>query len=97
MIKGCKSANARAKDVKKKEGSKTLDSLPLYQSGIVDHVEVFSSPDIIAQRLEELGFVPGESVKVIAYAPLGRDPIAVEVGFTRFALRSSEARRVILR
>ena len=42
-------------------------------------------------------FVPGEPVKVIAYCPLGKDPIAVEIGFTRFALRSSEARRVILR
>ena len=82
---------------KRNDPKKNLNTLPLYHSGVVDHVEALFPQDMIAKRLEELGFVPGEPVKVIAYCPLGKDPIAVEIGFTRFALRSSEARRVILR
>lgn len=73
-----------------------LNDLPLYQSGVIDHVEAFSPHDPIARRLGELGFVPGEPVRVVAYGPVGKDPVAVEVGFTRFALRGSEARGVVL-
>lgn len=52
--------------------------------------------DAIAARLRDLGFVPGEPVHVLAHAPFGRDPIAVQVGFTRFALRRAEAERVLV-
>lgn len=92
-------AQMKVQNLFNEEGERiiTLNTLPLYHSGIVDHVKALSSHDIIAQRLGELGFVPGELVKVIAYGPLGKDPIAVEVGFTRFALRRSEACRVVLR
>jgi ferrous iron transport protein A len=45
-------------------------------------------------RLLDLGFVPGEAVRCIALAPFGGDPILVQVGFTRFALRASEAARI---
>ena len=50
--------------------------------------------DGIARRLRELGFVPGEEVRVVAHGPLGAEPILVQVGFTRFALRGAEADRV---
>ena len=50
--------------------------------------------DPIAQRLRELGFVVGEQVRCTAVAPFGADPILVQVGYTRFALRRSEAQRV---
>lgn len=50
--------------------------------------------DPIAQRLQELGFVVGEQVRCTAVAPFGADPILVQVGYTRFALRRSEAMRV---
>lgn len=53
--------------------------------------------DPVAQRLQELGFVPGERVRVIARGPLGAEPLAVQIGFTRFALRRAEAERVVLR
>ena len=50
--------------------------------------------DPIAQRLHELGFVVGEQVRCTAVAPFGADPMLVQVGYTRFALRRSEAQRV---
>ena len=53
--------------------------------------------DTIARRLRELGFVAGERVEVVATGPLGAEPMLVQIGFTRFALRRSEAARVVLR
>ncbi|MDI2091434.1 FeoA family protein [Commensalibacter sp. TBRC 16381] len=73
-----------------------LSALSPGKNSIIDHVEDFSSPDPIANRLRDLGFVPGETVKVIAFGPFGANPIAVQIGSTRFALRRSEAQRVIL-
>ncbi len=61
---------------------------------IVECVESSHATDVIAQRLRELGFVSGEQVSVVAFGPLGADTIAVQIGFTRFALRRSEAARV---
>jgi ferrous iron transport protein A len=55
-----------------------------------------SNIDTIARRLKELGFVPGEQVRLITVAPFGGDPILVQIGFTRFALRRSEAIRVVV-
>jgi ferrous iron transport protein A len=48
------------------------------------------------QRLMEIGFVEGESVRVIAHGFPGREPIAVRVGGTTFALRRFEADRVLV-
>jgi ferrous iron transport protein A len=45
----------------------------------------------VALRLLEIGFLPGESVRVIAHGYPGHDPLAVRVGHTTFALRSHEA------
>jgi ferrous iron transport protein A len=73
-----------------------LSDLPRYSSGTVRAVEAVSAGDPIARRLTELGFVPGETVRLIAHGPMGGDPLLVQVGFTRFALRRSEADRVRL-
>jgi ferrous iron transport protein A len=51
----------------------------------------------VARRLLELGFVPGESVQVVATAWPGGDPMAVRVGAGVFALRRREARAVRVR
>jgi len=56
-----------------------------------------SPNDNIARRLRELGFVAGEQVEVVAEGPIGGEPLLVQVGFTRFALRRTEASRVRLR
>ena len=45
-------------------------------------------------RLLEIGFVPDESVRVVATGPGGREPIAVRVGGTMFALRRHEAEHI---
>lgn len=45
----------------------------------------------VAQRLTELGFFPGEAVTVLRRGPGGREPIAVQIGDTLFALRGLEA------
>ncbi len=63
---------------------------------MVGEVEEAHSADPIARRLRELGFVNGEPVRVVACGPIGGDPLLVQIGFTRFALRRSEAARVRL-
>ena len=45
----------------------------------------------VVQRLSELGFLPGELVTVLRRGPGGREPIAVQIGETIFALRRLEA------
>ena len=74
-----------------------LSELPRRTSATVDSVEDRSPNDAIARRLRELGFVAGEEVQVMAAGPVGAEPLLVQVGFTRFALRRSEAARVVLR
>jgi ferrous iron transport protein A len=64
---------------------------------VVDHVDEAHVADPIAQRLRDLGFVDGEPVRVVAIGPLGADPMLIQIGSTRFALRRSEASRVAIR
>jgi ferrous iron transport protein A len=49
-------------------------------------------PELVA-RLGELGFLPGERVRIVARGLFG-DPLAVRVGTGTFALRRAEARCV---
>ncbi len=52
------------------------------------------APEVDAQtlrRLEELGFIAGEPVRMLRRGPGGREPLAVQVGETMFALRLVEA------
>jgi ferrous iron transport protein A len=42
-------------------------------------------------RLIEIGFLPGEPLRVIARGQPGDEPIAVRLGHTTFALRRFEA------
>lgn len=63
---------------------------------MVREVEEAHAGDAIARRLRELGFVSGEPVRVVATGPIGGDPLLVQIGFTRFALRRSEAARVFV-
>ena len=42
-------------------------------------------------RLRELGFLPGERVRVVAKGFPAGDPIAVRIGHATFALRRFEA------
>lgn len=73
-----------------------LSELPCGASGVVHEVEDCGPGDAIARRLRDLGFVRGEPVRVIAFGPVGAEPMLVQIGFTRFALRRTEAARVRL-
>jgi ferrous iron transport protein A len=50
----------------------------------------------IGLRLLELGFVEGESLRVVAHGYPGREPLAVRIGNTTFALRRFEADYVLV-
>lgn len=63
-------------------------------SAVVLGVDDNGTDDAIAQRLRDLGFVAGEPVRIAARGPLGADPLLVQIGYTRFALRRAEAARV---
>ena len=49
------------------------------------------------EKLGPLPREPRQAVEVVALAPMGGDPMLVQIGFTRFALRRAEAARVRLR
>ena len=73
-----------------------LNHLPDGASAIVARV-VSASPEVDAvalRRLGELGFIPGEPVRLLRRGPGGREPIAVLIGETMFALRLLEAQCV---
>jgi ferrous iron transport protein A len=65
---------------------------PAFVTGVMDTHD----GDLISNRLRELGFVDGEPVKVVGRGPIGADPLLIQIGFTRFALRRSEAARVMV-
>lgn len=72
----------------------TLDALLAGQSGTVIHLAPGSQADAgvdVSRRLMELGFVPGERIRVLKRGVPGGDPIAVKVGESTFALRRFEA------
>ncbi len=50
-----------------------------------------SAPAELGRRLAELGFLPGEAVRIVARGLLSRAPIAVRIGTGTFALRLFEA------
>ena len=73
-----------------------LSDLPNGAHALVE--SVFSgAPEVdsaTVQRLEELGFIQGEPVLMLRRGPGGREPLAVQVGETLFALRMVEAQSV---
>jgi ferrous iron transport protein A len=73
-----------------------LSELAKGASARVDEVENLREGDVIAKRLRDLGFVKGEPVRIVARGPLGAEPLLVQIGYTRFALRRSEAARVLV-
>jgi ferrous iron transport protein A len=72
-------------------GMSLLD-LPKGVSALVASVQPHDDGNaFLTDRLAELGFLPGERVRVLAHGPLGREPVAVRVGTATFALRRHEA------
>lgn len=73
-----------------------LCDLPARRKACVTHVEITEGADLLGRRLQDVGFVPGEIVSVVARAHWGGDPLLVQVGGTRFALRVAEASKIIV-
>lgn len=75
-----------------------LSALKVKQTAIITKVnrliDETVQPDLVAVRLESLGFVPGTQVQVITKGVFGGDPILIQIGFTRFALRKTEAEKI---
>jgi len=73
-----------------------LSQLPNGAHALVERV--FSGApevsDATVQRLEELGFIAGEPVLMLRRGPGGREPLAVQIGETLFALRLVEAQSI---
>jgi ferrous iron transport protein A len=70
----------------------TLADLRPGQSAAV--VSLAGDPALV-QRLYELGLFEGETVELLALAPLG-DPLEVRVGYARLSLRKADAARVTI-
>jgi len=70
-----------------------LVDLPPGTSARVVSVSALDSraPAEMGRRLAELGFLPGEAVRIVARGLLSRAPIAVRIGTATFALRLFEA------
>lgn len=70
----------------------TLDALKAGQSATVIHLAPSHGGDgaDVSRRLLELGFVPGERIRMLK-GGLPGGPVAVKVGQSTFALRRFEA------
>lgn len=74
----------------------TLDALAAGQSATVIHLATAERREgeagvDVSRRLMELGFVPGERIRMLKRGLPGGDPLAVKVGQSTFALRRFEA------
>jgi len=65
--------------------TKSINDLNIGQKAIIEH-----NADT---ALQELGFIPGEHVVILAKASFG-GPIAIRVGDSVFALRAEEANSI---
>jgi ferrous iron transport protein A len=59
----------------------------------VQAADTSMTPDML-RRLIEIGFLPGERVRIVARGLFGGTPLAVRVGTATFALRRLEAQCV---
>ena len=90
LIRGRRVGRDRAMNPSK---STLLHQLPDGAHATVARV-TSASPEVDAaalRRLGELGFIPGEPVQLLRRGPGGREPLAVLIGETMFALRLLEA------
>lgn len=71
----------------------TLAELKQGEHGILDQIDL---PSDVAQRLMELGFLPGAQVTRALSAP-GGDPRVFRVDGSEIALRRDTASRILLR
>lgn len=74
-----------------------LDQLVVNQPArVVDLASCEGEDESLLLRLMEIGFLPGESVRIVATGFPGPDPLAVRIGQATFALRRHEAAQVLV-
>lgn len=69
----------------------TLDQAKIGRALTVQHVEAPHAAPEWARWLEEIGFIAGEQVMLMARGLPGGDPLVVRIGQSTFALRRAEA------
>ena len=74
-------------------GGRNLTVLRKGETGILHHIEL---PDDDAQRLMEMGFLPGHKVTRAGSAP-GGDPRVFQVDGSEVALRRETAQHLIIK
>lgn len=67
-------------------------NLKLGEIGIIKKIDTDNS---LAKRLKALGLVEGSKVKIVDIAPL-KDPIAVQIKNSVFAIRKNDCKKIIL-
>jgi ferrous iron transport protein A len=73
-----------------------LDQAPVALPHAVHELSYAEGGTDWPQRLEELGFLPGERVSVLRHGLVG-EPLVVRVGHATYALRKVEAACVLVR
>lgn len=73
--------------------SQSLCELERNRTAVIARIASPATPEQrqLVLRLIEIGFLPGEKVRVVAHGRPGFEPIAVRLGHTTFALRRHEA------
>ena len=74
----------------------TLDQTPLGAVAKVQGVDAPAGQPELAQALRDLGFEPGETVRVLKRGAWGAETLVVRVGNSTYALRRAEAACVVL-
>ncbi|MBY0574043.1 MAG: ferrous iron transport protein A [Undibacterium sp.] len=72
-------------------GTKTLDSVANGEQFVVQRLVATGASAEWLQQLEDLGFIAGEPVTIMARGAFGGDPLVVRIGLSTFALRKAEA------
>jgi ferrous iron transport protein A len=75
----------------KQNSAATLDLASIGDALTVQQVEAPLAAPEWARWLEEIGFIAGEQVMLMARALPGGDPMVVRIGQSTFALRRAEA------
>jgi ferrous iron transport protein A len=75
------------------KNGRTLADLKAHQQAVIDRLDL---PDELAERLMQLGFLPGASVEAVQAAPSG-DPFIYRIDGADIALRRETALRLKVR
>ena len=69
-----------------------LDQLALGQKAIIESIET----DFLPLKLIEMGCLPGNTIKLLQFAPF-KDPIYLDVNGTRLAIRRETAKYIFIK